>query len=56
MIIRKYLTITFLKLRWTYFHIHPHYIKFSMEGTEFHFHNVKDNTIYSNYEWVDDNE
>jgi len=36
-----------LKLRWWYFHLCPWYVKFSIEGTEFHFQNLRDNTIHS---------
>lgn len=39
--------ICFLKLRWAYFHVHPSYYKFSIEGTEFHFQNVKTGTLHS---------
>jgi len=39
--------ICFIKLRWWYFHLCPWYMKFSMEGTEFHFQNMRTNTIHS---------
>ena len=39
--------ICVLKLRWWYFHLCPWYYKFSMEGTEFHFQNMRTNTIHS---------
>lgn len=39
-----------LKLRWMYFHIHPHYLKFHMGGGEYHFQNLKTGNIHS--QWV----
>jgi hypothetical protein len=39
--------LCFLKLRWWYFHICPWYVKFSIEGTEYYFQNLKTNTIHS---------
>ena len=52
----KTLIMLLVKLRWAYFHIHPHYVKFWMdsERTEAHFQNVKDGSIHSNYVWIDE--
>jgi len=50
---RKFLIMTLVKMRWIYFHIHPSYFKFTVNG-EPHFQNLKNNTIHSNYVWVDE--
>ena len=46
----------FVKLRWLYFHISPRYVKFGMGGgsNEYHFQNMKKNTIHSNFVWIED--
>lgn len=52
---KKNLLRFYIKLRWLYFHVNPNYIKFGMGGgsNEYHFQNIKKNTIHSNYEVVD---
>jgi hypothetical protein len=50
---KKLLVMTLVNLRWVYFHINPNYIKFSIEGTEFHFQHKKTGHIYCNYTWND---
>jgi len=39
--------LCFLKLRWAYFHLVPWYCKFTMDGKETHFQNMRTNTIHS---------
>jgi hypothetical protein len=52
---KKALIMFVVKLRWLYFHLHPHYQKFYMDSgkTEAHFWHSKTNTIHSNLVWVD---
>ncbi len=49
---KKAIIMFLVKLRWAYFHIHPHYFKFTV-NSEPHFQNVKTGRIHSNYVWVD---
>tara|TARA_Y100001963_G_C6688228_1_gene403302 strand:- start:596 stop:799 length:204 start_codon:yes stop_codon:yes gene_type:complete len=39
--------ICYIKLRWWYFHLHPWYCKFSIEGDEYYFQNTKTGVIHS---------
>lgn len=36
-----------LRTRWTYFHVHPNYIKFKMTDTEIHFQHKLTGQIHS---------
>ena len=45
--IEIFILMLFLKLRWAYFHICPWYVKFEIGAGEFHFQNMKKNSIHS---------
>ena len=52
---KKFFVMFLIKLRWSYFHVSPSYIKFGMGGgsDEYHFQNVNDGSIHSNFVWVE---
>ena len=40
------LLLILIKVRWVYFHMCPWYRKFSVNGTDKHFQNIKTNAIH----------
>ena len=55
MMMKKSVIMFLVKVRWAYFHIHPHYNKFYMDSeiNEAHFLNIKTGSLHSNLVWVD---
>ena len=49
---RKFFIMTFVRLRWLYFQLHPNYFKFYIATDEPHFQHKKTGVLYCNFKWV----